>query len=168
MPIVARGTRREPASARRHSGAWLLACAGVVGTAACSQLLWDDRCGVESRTVIVSARFAEPGNSEAGYVRLDLLERDRDKPERSIWRILLSASLKGHILEARLLETHGASQPTLLFEIPRRYGYRRRGPAGPATAVPVPHPVRGAVRAVAEKPRGTRTRDRSTGTGAAA
>lgn len=100
----------------------MLVLAGVFVTSACSQLLWDDRCGVESRTVAVSARFAEPGDPEAGYVQLDLLERDRNNPERSIWWILLSASLKGHILETRLVEIHGAAPATLLFEIPADAG----------------------------------------------
>lgn len=122
MPTVAVDAGCETAGAWRHFRAWLLVCAAVAVNAACSQLLWDDRCGVESRTVVVSARFAEPGNLEAGYVQLDLLERDRDNPERTIWWILLSASLKGHILEARLLETPGTSQPTLLFEIPADTG----------------------------------------------
>jgi len=117
-------THTGPDSARVwcHSRARLVVLAGLFVTSACSQLLWDDRCGMESRTVVVSARFPEPGDPEAGYVQLDLLERDRNNPERSIWWILLSASLKGHILDARLVETHGAAPATLLFEIPAYTG----------------------------------------------
>jgi hypothetical protein len=122
MQTTAVYSRRQSGRALRHLLAWLTACALVLANSACSQPFWDDRCGVESRTVVVSARFAEPQDPEAGYVQLDLLERDRDNPERSIWWVLMSETMKGHILEARLLEIDGATPPTTLFELPVETG----------------------------------------------
>ena len=118
MQTKAVHAKRESRTALRHRLAWLPACAVVLGNSACSQPFWDDRCGVESRTVVVTARFAEPQDPEAGYVQLELIERDRQNPERSIWWVLLSQTLKGHIIEARLLEIAGAAPPTPLFELP--------------------------------------------------
>jgi len=60
--------KREGRRALRHLLAWLPACSLVLGNSACTQPFWDDRCGVESRTIVVSARFAETEDPEAGYV----------------------------------------------------------------------------------------------------
>jgi len=140
MQTVALNTGRDIGSALRHLLIYLPVWVGTVASAACLQLLWDDRCGVESRSIIVNARFAEPGEPEAGYVQLDLLERDRDNPERSIWWVLYSESLKGHIIQARLLELHGSSPPTLLFEIPADTGSAGEALRGHPQAYEFPTP----------------------------
>jgi hypothetical protein len=96
-----RGVRWSIVAARTVRAAVLavivLPCAGC--------LLYDDRCGEESRDVNASAEFEEPWDPESGYAQVTLVERRVSEPRESMWWVVFSDSLKGRIGQARLVDT---------------------------------------------------------------
>lgn len=89
-----------------------LCCAGC--------FLYDDRCGDESRSVSATTRFAEPWDPEAGYAQVTLVQYRTQEPLESMWWVVLSDSLKGHIREAYLVDTQAGF--ARLLEVPPEAG----------------------------------------------
>ncbi len=83
-------------------------------------LLFDDRCGDESRDINATARFVEPWDPEAGFAQVTLVQYRTREPLESMWWVVLSDSLKGHLKEARLVDID-AEYATLL-ELPADSG----------------------------------------------
>lgn len=81
-----------------------VAGAVLVAAAASGCLLYDDRCGDESRDVTATARFVEPWDPLAGFVQLQLVQHREREPLEYLWWVVLSDSLKGHIRAARLVD----------------------------------------------------------------
>jgi hypothetical protein len=81
----------------------------------CSTFLFDDRCGVESRSVTINARIPE-ADPNLGYVQFNLVENR--EPFRGSWWVILSDSLNGRIQKARLLGPRGGGARVSLLEIP--------------------------------------------------
>jgi hypothetical protein len=84
-------------------------------------LLYDDRCGDESRDITATTRFAETGGDpEVGYTQVTLVEHRTQEPLESMWWVLLSDSLKGRIQTARLMDT--GNDFAVLLELPVETG----------------------------------------------
>jgi len=94
------------------AGAVLVAAASAVSGC----LLYDDRCGDESRDVTATTRFVEPWDPQAGYAQLQLVQHREQEPRESMWWLVLSDSLKGHIQAARLVDA--GAQFAVLLELP--------------------------------------------------
>jgi len=83
-------------------------------------LLYDDHCGDESRDISATTRFVEPWDPEAGFAQVTLSQYRTQEPRESMWWVVMSDSLKGHIRAARLVDT-GDNLATLL-ELPPESG----------------------------------------------
>jgi len=83
-------------------------------------LLFDDRCGDESRDVNATTRFVEPWDPEAGFAQVTLVQHRTQEPLESMWWVVLSDSLKGHVLAARLVDID--ADFAVLLELPVQTG----------------------------------------------
>jgi hypothetical protein len=101
-------------------GLWGIAMAVAAAVMVSACFLYDDRCGDESRDISATTRFAEPWDPQAGFAQVTLVQYRTQEPLESMWWVVLSDSLKGHIEAARLVDT-GANFATLL-ELPPESG----------------------------------------------
>lgn len=109
---------------RRSTAAWVrckgIAVVPLLAALVSSCLLYDDHCGDESRDISATTRFVEPWDPEAGYAQVTLVQYRTQEPRESMWWVVMSDSLKGHIRAARLVDT-GDDLATLL-ELPLESG----------------------------------------------
>ncbi|MBE0592838.1 MAG: hypothetical protein IH616_10620 [Gemmatimonadales bacterium] len=105
---------------------------GTLAFAVSACFLYDDRCGDESRDISATTRFVEAWDPQAGFAQVTLVQYRTREPLESMWWVVLSDSLKGHIEAARLVDT-GANLATLL-DLPPESGVANealRGELGP-------------------------------------
>lgn len=110
--------QRAGESAIRRAGAVLALVGATTLLRGC--LLYDDRCGDESRDISGTTRFVEPWDAEAGYTQVTLVEHRTNEPLQSMWWIVLSDSLKGRIQQARLVDV--ATDDAVLLDLPVETG----------------------------------------------
>jgi hypothetical protein len=87
---------------------------------ACTELLFDDRCGPESRETEIGAEIRDAMGMRVGTATIRLVEVRGEEPPRKLHPIImgpaygsLGAPLKGHVTRARLMDSAGE----LLFEL---------------------------------------------------
>jgi hypothetical protein len=93
-----------------------LGCIGIFTLPACTSLLYDDRCGPESRDVTIAERIRTPQGDSIGLVLLSLSESRVDYFPRSVSWYISGTALRGHIESARLVATEDTG--TLLLSLP--------------------------------------------------
>lgn len=98
-----------------RTGRWLerTALLAIAGSSLSGCLLYDGHCGDESRSISATTRFVEPWDPQAGYAQVTLVQHRTAEPLESMWWVVLSDSLKGHIQAAHLVDT-GAGFARLL------------------------------------------------------
>jgi hypothetical protein len=95
--------------------AWL----AILGLSGCTAL-YDDRCGPEGRDVTTAARILTPQADSIGLVSLSMGET-REESSRSVWWIIFSEVLRGHLNEARVVPSEDTS--VLLLSLSGGPGY---------------------------------------------
>jgi hypothetical protein len=93
-----------------------LGCITLFTLPACTSLLYDDRCGPETRDVTIAERIRTPQGDSIGLALLSLLESRVDYVPRSVSWYISGAVLRGHIESARLVATEDTG--TLLLSLP--------------------------------------------------
>lgn len=118
------------ASRFARTGRWLEAIALLTLEAASLSgcFLYDDRCGDESRSVSATTRFVEPWDPQAGYAQLTLVQHRTQEPLESMWWLVLSDSLKGHIQAARLVDADAGF--ARLLDLPPNPGFANEALSG--------------------------------------
>lgn len=81
--------------------------------------LYDDRCGPEGRDVSSAARILTPQGDSIGSVSLSMGEIRDSSP--SVWWLIFSETLRGHLQEARVVPAEDTSG--LLFSLSGGSGY---------------------------------------------
>ena len=93
-----------------------LGCITLFTLPACTSLLYDDRCGPETRDVTIAERIRTPQGDSIGLALLSLLESRVDYVPRSVSWSISGTALRGHIESARLVATEDTG--TLLLSLP--------------------------------------------------
>jgi hypothetical protein len=101
--------RTGPASAVLHA----LSCIAILTLPACTSLLYDDRCGPESRDVTIAERIRAPQGDSIGLALLSLGESRADYIPRSVSWSISGAVLRGHLESARVVATEDSGTPLL-------------------------------------------------------
>jgi hypothetical protein len=111
-------SRTVPPSALLHA----LGCIAILSLSGCNSLLfYDDRCGPEGRDVTTAARILTPQADSIGLVSLSIGETRREEGSRSVWWLILSEVLRGHLQEARVVPSEDTSG--LLLSLSGAPGY---------------------------------------------
>jgi hypothetical protein len=108
--------RTGPASAVLRA----LGCIAIFTLPGCTSLLYDDRCGPEGRDVTSAARILTPQADSIGLVSLSMGET-RQEGSRSVWWLIFSETLRGHLQEARVVPSEDPNG--LLFSLTGDPGY---------------------------------------------
>jgi len=90
-----------------------LGCITLFTLPACTSLLYDDRCGPESRDVTIAERIRTPQGDSIGLALLSLFESRADYVPRSVSWSISGAALRGHVESARLVATENTGTPLL-------------------------------------------------------
>jgi hypothetical protein len=97
-----------PVSAVLRAVSWL----AVLGLPACTSLLYDDRCGIESRNVGTGARIRTTQGDSMGLAIVSLGESRADGSRSVSWYIS-GNDLRGHLQSARLVASADTSSHLL-------------------------------------------------------
>jgi hypothetical protein len=92
-----------------------LGCIAIFTLPGCTSLLYDDRCGPESRDVTIAERIRTPQGDSIGLALLSLGESRADYIPRSVSWSISGAVLRGHLESARLVASENTD--TLLLSL---------------------------------------------------
>jgi hypothetical protein len=86
----------------------------ILSLSGCLGLIYDDRCGEESRSVHTAARILTPQGDTLGYVTLHLSETHAVESREVVWHVI-GEGLRGHIEAARVVASEDTS--TVFFSL---------------------------------------------------
>ena len=89
-----------------------LSCVATLTLTACTSLLYDDRCGLESRNVVAFGVMFTANGDTLGRAQVDLAESEEEGSQSLSWMIA-GERLRRHISSARLVPTE-APESSLL------------------------------------------------------
>lgn len=79
-----------------------LSCVAILTLSGCTSLLYDDRCGLESRNVVAFGVMFTTKGDTLGTAQVDLGETQEEDSQSLSWMIA-GERLRGHLTSARLV-----------------------------------------------------------------
>jgi hypothetical protein len=95
------------------SAVQVLGCAAILSLAGCTGLLYDDRCGPESRDINIAERIRTAQGDSIGLAGLSLGESRDESTSQSVYWDIWGSFLRGHLESARLVASENTGTTLL-------------------------------------------------------